>query len=294
MIPILPMRLRFSADRPLQLPPYPGSIWRSAFGKALRDLTCITGASSCEGCPALSGCGYAILFEPPLQAARAGGLTRRYTELPQPYVLSPVLTQSEDKNEAHLDLTLIGQAGRRWKEVLTAAGSVRLGRVKLQLQDVQPLPVNSTDHSLGVAEIPHPPPAPATVRLHLLHPLRLRRQNRYMGSAEFDFAMFFTTLMRRISLLHDQQGGEPLASDYRRLAEQAKSIQVMDSRLEWRDHMRYSARQERRIPLGGVVGAVVLKGDLAELWPWLWTGQWLHVGKSAVMGLGRYQLELLP
>ncbi|WP_420842151.1 CRISPR system precrRNA processing endoribonuclease RAMP protein Cas6 [Halorhodospira abdelmalekii] len=25
------------------------------------------------------------------------------------------------------------------------------------------------------------------------------------------------------------------------------------------------------------------------IWPWVWLGQWLHVGKGAVMGMGRYR-----
>ena len=30
---------------------------------------------------------------------------------------------------------------------------------------------------------------------------------------------------------------------------------------------------------------------LAALWPWLWLGQWLHVGKNATMGMGGYALQ---
>jgi hypothetical protein len=43
--------------------------------------------------------------------------------------------------------------------------------------------------------------------------------------------------------------------------------------------------------LGGVIGEWTLRGDLASLMPWLWLGQWLHVGKNATMALGKYSLE---
>ena len=49
--------------------------------------------------------------------------------------------------------------------------------------------------------------------------------------------------------------------------------------------------------LGGVLGRWSLRGDpatLAALWPWLWLGQWLHVGKNATMGMGAYALEGVP
>ena len=40
----------------------------------------------------------------------------------------------------------------------------------------------------------------------------------------------------------------------------------------------------------GVVGEWQLEGDCAPLLPWLWLGQWLHVGKNATMGMGQYRL----
>lgn len=32
---------------------------------------------------------------------------------------------------------------------------------------------------------------------------------------------------------------------------------------------------------------------LAQIYPWLWLGQWLHVGKNASMGLGGYTVQTL-
>lgn len=293
MIPVLPMRLRYSAKRPLRLPPYPGALWRSAFGKSLRDLSCITGAPQCRGCPALGSCGYGILFEPPARSAGAAGLTQHYTELPQPYILSP-LAQQPGSTDIFLDLTLIGRASRRWREVLDAAAAIRLHDQFLQLQEARPLPVNAgSPAKLGLAETPQPPAAPTQLRLVFQHPLRLRRNNRNLRPEAFDFAVFFTALARRISMLHDQEQATALAADYRQLAAQAKAITIRQPRLDWFDWKRYSARQRRSIPMGGIVGEVTIAGEIAPLWPWLWVGQWLHVGKSAVMGLGRYRLEPL-
>ena len=33
--------------------------------------------------------------------------------------------------------------------------------------------------------------------------------------------------------------------------------------------------------------------DLAEFWPYLWLGQWTHVGKGTSMGMGAYTIESL-
>ena len=46
--------------------------------------------------------------------------------------------------------------------------------------------------------------------------------------------------------------------------------------------------------LGGLVGEWRLRGDLTPFMPWLWLGQWLHVGKNATMGLGKFALVMDP
>lgn len=62
--------------------------------------------------------------------------------------------------------------------------------------------------------------------------------------------------------------------------------------LQWRDWTRYSSRQGQTMTLGGVIGQWRLSGDIAPFLPYLHLGQWLHVGKEAAFGLGRYQLTL--
>jgi hypothetical protein len=61
--------------------------------------------------------------------------------------------------------------------------------------------------------------------------------------------------------------------------------------LQWKDWTRFSSRQDQEMTLGGVIGEWTLLGDLGELLPWFWLGQWLHVGKNATMGMGRYLLR---
>ena len=47
----------------------------------------------------------------------------------------------------------------------------------------------------------------------------------------------------------------------------------------------------------GAVGWMVFEAPAAETWrpfmPLLAAGEWVHVGKGAVMGLGRYQITSL-
>ncbi|MBF0142739.1 MAG: CRISPR system precrRNA processing endoribonuclease RAMP protein Cas6 [Magnetococcales bacterium] len=61
--------------------------------------------------------------------------------------------------------------------------------------------------------------------------------------------------------------------------------------LAWRDWTRRSGRQRQLMALGGVVGRWTLSGPLEAFWPFLYLGEWLHVGKNATFGLGGYRLE---
>ena len=57
------------------------------------------------------------------------------------------------------------------------------------------------------------------------------------------------------------------------------------------DLQRYSGRQEREFCVQGVCGWLSLPEGPGPLWPLLAALQWLHVGKSTIVGLGQLQIE---
>jgi len=65
----------------------------------------------------------------------------------------------------------------------------------------------------------------------------------------------------------------------------------MESRdLKWFDWERYSARQDTRMKLGGVIGRIAFKGEIGEFMPFIKLGEFLHVGKGTTFGLGKYEI----
>jgi CRISPR/Cas system endoribonuclease Cas6 (RAMP superfamily) len=69
-----------------------------------------------------------------------------------------------------------------------------------------------------------------------------------------------------------------------------------EKHLRWLDWTRYSSRQQQEMTLGGAVGTwrfTAPADTLAALWPWLWLGQWLHIGKNATMGMGGYTMDII-
>lgn len=63
--------------------------------------------------------------------------------------------------------------------------------------------------------------------------------------------------------------------------------------LVWRDWTRRSSRQQRIMQLGGCIGSWKLRGNLIPFWDVLRLGLWLHVGKEASFGLGKYQITAI-
>ena len=90
--------------------------------------------------------------------------------------------------------------------------------------------------------------------------------------------------------------GQPGWGDAARMVTHLSETLQDTQDLHWYDWTRSSSRQRQQMTLGGVMGRWNLHTEQAAtlntVWPWLWLGQWLHVGKNATMGLGSYTLEL--
>jgi len=131
------------------------------------------------------------------------------------------------------------------------------------------------------------------ITLHIQTPLRLQSQGKPLGVGQLTPRALVSAVARRTALLlefHAGQNGWGEAA--RRIAQLSQNL--TDSQdLHWFDWTRYSSRQQQEMTLGGVLGSWTLHGPaetLAEIAPWLWLGQWLHVGKNASMGMGGYTL----
>ena len=55
----------------------------------------------------------------------------------------------------------------------------------------------------------------------------------------------------------------------------------------------FSARQGREFCVHGVCGLLDLPEGPGALWPLLAALQWIHVGKSTIVGLGQLQIETM-
>jgi hypothetical protein len=301
--PVARYRLEFTVDRPIDLPEYAGSALRGAFGHALRRAACVTDLPDCSACALYRTCPYPAVFEtpPPLAYAR-----RILSNVPQAFVVEPPPWGERVHASgsplvfhlvligpalAHLPLVLLA-----WRRALQAGlgpqrGSARLEQVfvegeaepLLAAPDSRPRP-----HAQHIA-LPVPSQVPAQLEIVFDTPLRLQRNGQVLSSGDLVPRDLLLALMRRTAHLIELQLGGTLDVDFAALAAHAGTV-AGEHRLVWRDWARHSNRQQQRMVLGGAVGRWTLQGDLAPFWPLLHLGQWLHVGKNATFGLGRYRI----
>lgn len=305
-MPVGRYRLEFRSETAYAVRGYRGSAWRGLLGHSLKRLVCITRDVPCAECMIFRNCVYPYLFETPEERLCSRGTTTEAS--PHPYVLAvePVWQPRIVRGET-VELTLIGGGTRAAVYVLHAlregaARGIGAERHPLILESVQ-----QQERAGGIwrqvlregglldvdeAVTPTPPPMPAVARVRLLTPLRIRQENDLIEPERLGLEEFTAAVLRRLALLTRFHTPAMWRMDHAGLRARAASAKVIEKRLYWQDWARYSNRQGRKIPMGGVMGEILVEMQgLEPLWPLLWVGQWVHAGKGAVMGLGRYELE---
>lgn len=300
--PLARYRFEFTVLTPIRLPEYAGSMLRGAFGHALRRTACMTREKDCKLCPFYRTCPYPAIFETPPPEQH---VLQKFTQIPNPYIIEPPawgerLYQTGDT--LAFNMVLIGQRTLDQLALITYAwlrafahevghGTARLHAVTHLAQDGEHAIYDLNQARLlpHTAQIQLPPQERDAVCLHFTTPLRLQSNGVPLPLSQLTALDLLRALLRRTHLLLTLQMGGKGDFDYLRLLQLAKDVR--DSReLTWSDWTRYSSRQHQTMQLGGVVGNWQLHTVPPELHDWLQLGQWLHIGKNATFGLGRYTL----
>ncbi|MBI4753829.1 MAG: CRISPR system precrRNA processing endoribonuclease RAMP protein Cas6 [Betaproteobacteria bacterium] len=307
--PVLPLghyRAVGVARTPIALPEFCGFAWRGLFGHALKRSVCTTRRAECAGCLLHATCLYPTVFEtaPPAHAAKM----RRYRSVPHPYVLRPApdAPRLTGPGEAiDVELVLVGEVNRHLPVFIHAfhiAGDLGIGpgHGRFELSEWQQHGAGGWTTLWRQGETPRPadistpvvPAPPAAIRMHFDTPLRLKRDEDLVTPDTFAFHDLARNLLRRVSMLSYFHTDTPYETDFAALTRRARDVALTEKNLRWLDLRRYSNRQETAMQMGGLVGEIALEtAQLGELWPLLWIGQWVHAGKGAVMGLGRYRVK---
>lgn len=307
MFPLARYRFEFQVTQPIRLPDYAGSMLRGAFGHALRQLACMTRRKECAGCPLLASCPYPAIFAPLPPPSHA---LQKFSQIPVPYVIEPPAWGARQLGEgdslifhfvligrALKDLPLIILAWRRafargvgagdgTAELVRVVHSSEAGDTEIHRPDTGAL----IQHAQEIRFHPDREADTTRISLEFTTPLRLQRNGHALPPEKLDARTLLMALARRANLLAEFHAHGPLVDDFPALTQACDGVH--DTRqLVWRDWTRYSSRQHQAMTLGGVIGTWTLEGELAPFLPFLHLGKWLHVGKEAAFGLGRFTLD---
>jgi hypothetical protein len=311
-------RYRFvlEARTPLRLAAFSGATLRGGFGHLFKRTVCIWPPGECGRCLLKNTCAYPYIFEtaPPPGAEKLRGLD----QIPRPYVIEPptagrALYQPGERLD--FGLVLVGRALDYLPYFIFAfreLGNAGLGpgRGQYELAEVDAEETGGPRRIFSAAEgVLHASPhrvtstdlaapsngssPPRRLGVHFLTPARIQSEGAMRQ--EVSFQELIRALLRRLSSLCYFHCGHELPVDFKALIERAASVRTATSTLHWQNQKRFSGRQEQWIEMSGVVGRVEYEApagdDLRPFLPLLAAGEWVHVGKGTVMGLGRYQLE---
>ncbi len=295
-------RLDFTVTEALHLHYYAGSQLRGAFGHALRATACMTRQKDCKACPLYRSCAYTEVFETPAPEQHR---LQKFSQIPNPFIIEPPPLGARTYRRGEtlsFHFVLLGHALRHlplavyaWQRALQQHEGVGHGNARLEgVAYLPPAHEAQPVFADGLLQPPQVQTIPAVAldgvaAIHFTTPLRLNSQGKIQGNA-MTARDLLMALARRYWLLAEFHQASPPAVDFKRLGEQAEAV-ALEGELSWRDWRRYSSRQRQEMVLGGVIGKVRLRGELAPFADLLAAGQWLHLGKNASFGLGQYALE---
>lgn len=315
------LKVIIQTERELPLSFYLGSTWRGILGWQLKQLICpFSIRKDCQACLITEQCPYYLLLEK--EETGPPGVF----DVPRGYIF--YAPRQRFRHELVLEISLFGYCCKFLPALIQALALAQqqgLGKERTQfsikeIQETIPgqTPSNfdlgqdilkqvqgpfSISDWLGVDELREN----QIYELKIKTPLRLRRKGKYLNSLDFPF--FFSSIARRLEALsaifeeQEHLGKERWQSLQGQFASLDKLTRVNgqisytydpESYVEdvvWRDFKRYSNRQRKKVPMGGIVGNVQINTSQPWFGPWLKTAELIHVGKGAAMGLGRIEVK---
>jgi len=302
-LPIVRYQFTFTITEAIQLPEYAGSTLRGVFGRALRKIACMTKQAECKGCPLYRTCPYTNIFETPAPIAHE---LQKFSQVPNGYMIEPPEWGEKvyfSGEKLQFSLVLFGRLIEQLPLIAFAfkrAFEYNVGRGKAHLLDISAFNESAGNFESVLVNgniiehhksVKFPECFTNNAEIEISTPLRLQENSKPLNEKEINVERFFISLAKRIALLSEFHF-KPFDLDFESLKNQI--AQIEDKKyLKWQDWTRYSSRQDQKMKLGGVVGKWQFKNLSLELSKLLYIGQWLHCGKNATFGLGKYRITNL-
>lgn len=307
------IRLHFTilALENIILPNYKGSTFRGAFGIALKRVMCSNRKGECETCLLRDTCMYNYIFN--TSPGEDAEIMTKYKKVPQPFIMEPPQNYRnlyQGGERIQFSLVLIGKAldylpyfiytikelgeyglgrGRRKYKLKSVMWENKTGELK-EIFNFRKNIINRTFREIVLGDFDHRDLNRDTLSINFETPTRIIYNGDFLKAPEFHGII--RNLLRRIGNLHYFHCGEEKANiKYKELIKKAEAVKLTNDETYWFDWIRFSQRQKAWMRLGGFMGSATYEGDFEDFLPFLWLGQWIHVGKNTTFGLGKYKIS---
>jgi hypothetical protein len=307
-------RFDLEAIDKLHLPIYKGSTLRGGFGHAFKRMVCRQKDwQACTPCQDGNACPYGYIFE--TSAPEESQLFSTIRDVPTPFVIEPPLESRQLYNlgdRISFNVILIGRAINylpyfvlAFQELGRAGIGRSRGRYVIQRvsatdpwEQTRHLVYDGVDLLVGGEQLVLDNDAIAKraasfrsdqLTIQFVTPTKLVHAHRL--AKEPDFHIIVRKLLQRISSLlyfHCEQRWD---TEYAKLINLAKSIEIRGMETDWTKWQRFSGRQRRHIPMEGLVGQATYHGNWVEFAALLSIGELVHVGKATTFGHGKFLIK---
>lgn len=122
------------------------------------------------------------------------------------------------------------------------------------------------------------------IRVTLQTPTALKEANALVRSAP-SFQLLITRTLARLSLLSKKR--DLSVDEKNRLLHAARAVGILESTVCWQEEQRYSGRQKRTMPFGGLVGELLYDKGAGSFAHWLEAAAWVGLGGKTTFGFGQ-------
>jgi hypothetical protein len=208
----------------------------------------------------------------------------------------------------------MGQAGVGWKNKLDGVGHFDVVEVQDTIgknriySDKKPNEIARNFKAFDLNSALQSHEIPESVSLNTITPIRISEKINSSRKAIGKFSSFgqiiYHLYWRLIILSYFHSNPWDISDErFNNITEQANQIRELLAErantevkmttagpASWRKNPRHSNYNPQNNKLGGFMGGYVLTGNLAPYLPMLYLGEYTHIGKQTLFGLGKYQI----
>jgi len=272
------LKMDIMVENTLDKPPFfVGSMFRGAFGMALKRVVCINPTYRCEGCFVAKECLYHQFYEEKnVEHPFRFGITLQPRNLDfslylfedatksLPYVLSAIKKAFEEQG--------LGKTRNKMRIRQIAVGRTIVydGKAFLPLEGVTESELKDDSFC-------------PDIEIEFTMPLRIKENNRF-ARERVQLHTLINNIHGRYRIL---KGEKPQKLNYRVEGE------ISEQKMRYVEMCRYSNRQRQQMNMGGIKGTMKIKGLDEQSYRYLRIGEIIGAGKQTVFGLGSYEVKEL-